>query len=111
MEEIRDVLQIFAEQVHEILGSAFVKTIVYGSYARGDYHEDSDVDIMVLTKLSEAEIKQKEDYIYGIAFDIFMKYGIEISIIIKNVTQYEYWLGTLPFYNNVQKEGIVIDGG
>ncbi|MDO4468520.1 MAG: nucleotidyltransferase domain-containing protein [Bacillota bacterium] len=31
---------------------------MYGSYARGDYKENSDIDIMVLVKLSEAEIKK-----------------------------------------------------
>lgn len=110
MESIQDILQIFIAQVHAVFGAEDVKTIVYGSYARGDYHEGSDVDIVILTKMSEADIRQKEDLLYDAAFDIQMNYGIEISVIVKNVEQYEYWLGTLPFYNNIQKEGIVIDG-
>ncbi len=110
MEKIQDILQIFVSQIHAILGSTHVKTIVYGSYARGDYHEGSDVDIMILTRLSDTDIRQKENSIYDAAYDILMNYGIEISVIIKNMEQYEYWLGTLPFYTNIQKEGIVIDG-
>lgn len=60
--------------------------------------------------MSEADIRQKEDLLYDAAFDIQMNYGIQISVIVKNVEQYEYWFGTLPFYNHIQKEGIVIDG-
>ena len=65
---------------------------------------------MILTRLSDTYIRQKENSIYDAAYDILMNYGIEISVIIKNMEQYEYWLGSLPFYTNIQKEGIVIDG-
>ena len=34
--------------------------------------------------------------------------GIEISPVIKNEEQYEYWVDTLPFYRNVRDEGVVI---
>ena len=110
MEEIKDILQIFAKQVRQILGSSLVKTIVYGSYARGDYRENSDVDVMILTRLPEDEIKKYENLIYDAAFEIQMRYFVDISVIIKNLEQYEYWLETVPFYRNVQKEGVMIDG-
>ena len=37
-----------------------------------------------------------------------MEYGVDISVVVKNKDQFEYWLGALPFYNNIQKEGIVL---
>ena len=37
------------------------KIILYGSYARGDYKENSDVDIMVLTSLTDVEIEMIEN--------------------------------------------------
>ena len=39
-----------------------------------------------------------------------MEYGVDISIIVKNEEHFKYWLGALPFYDNVVKEGVVIDG-
>lgn len=43
------------------------------------------------------------------AFDLEFESGIVINPVIENESHYNYWLGALPFYNNVEKEGIVIN--
>ena len=106
----REIIMSFARKVRKILGKNLKQVILYGSYARGDYTEDSDIDIMVLTTLTDKEIEQIETEIYDLAFDYLMDYGVDISVVIKNEEQFNYWLGALPFYNNVQKEGVVLSG-
>lgn len=76
-------------------------------YCRGDYNEHSDVDIMILSTLTDEEIEEVETEIFDLAFDFQMDYDIDISVVIQNKERFNYWLGALPFYNNVQKEGIV----
>ena len=66
------------------MGSKLTKVIVYGSYARGDYNSSSDVDVMILVKMSDNEIKKIENQVYDLAFDIEMDTGVDISPIIKN---------------------------
>lgn len=105
-----DIILDFARGVKKILGSRLKQVILYGSYARGDYNDSSDIDIMVLTTLTDAEIEQVETSIYDLAFDFQMDYGVDISVVIKNEGQFNYWLGALPFYDNVKKEGIVVNG-
>ena len=39
-----------------------------------------------------------------------MKYEIQISVIVKNEEHFKYWLGALPFYDNVEREGVEIVG-
>lgn len=107
-ENIRVIVYQFSQDVKRILGDKLTKIIVYGSYARGDYRENSDVDIMILTKLSEEEIRAIKNDIYDLAFEVEMSTGIELSPIIKNEEQYEYWVDTLPFYRNVRDEGVVV---
>ena len=107
-ENIRVIVYQFSEDVKRILGDKLTKIIVYGYYARGDYRENSDVDIMILTKLSEEEIRAVKNDIYDLAFEVEMSTGIELSPIIKNEEQYEYWVDTLPFYRNVRDEGVVV---
>ena len=63
---------------------------------------------MILTKLSEEEIRALKKDIYDLAFEVEMSSGIELSPIIKNEEQYEYWVDTLPFYRNVRDEGVVV---
>ncbi|RHQ16652.1 nucleotidyltransferase domain-containing protein [Lachnospiraceae bacterium AM48-27BH] len=106
----REIIMSFARKVRRILGKNLKQVILYGSYARGDYTEDSDIDIMVLTTLTDKEIEQIETEIYDLAFDYLMDYGVDISVVIKNEEQFNYWLGALPFYDNVRKEGMVLNG-
>ena len=110
MNTTHDIILDFSRQVKRILGDKLSKVILYGSYARGDYRENSDVDIMILTTLTDDEIKKIETSIFDLAFDFQIEYGIDISVIIKNEEHFVHWLGALPFYDNVEKEGIVLNG-
>ena len=104
----QEVLMTFAQGTREILKSNLSKLIVYGSYARGDYKGNSDIDVMILTPLSKEEIEKIENDIFNLAFDLELESGIVINPVLENETHYKYWLGALPFYNNVEREGIVI---
>lgn len=110
MKSTHDILSEFTQQVKRVLGKSLKKIILYGSYARGDYRENSDIDIMILTTLTDEEIEQIENNIFDLAFDFQMDYGVDISVILKNEDHFNYWLGALPFYNNIQKEGVVLNG-
>ena len=77
MKSTQDIILNFSKQVKQLLGMKLTKVILYGSYARGDNRDNSDIDI---------------------------------SVIVKNEEHFNYWLGALPFYDNVQKEGIVLNG-
>ena len=109
-DDVRNVVYKFSLQLRKLLGSSLSKVILYGSYARGDNHDFSDVDLMILVKMSDSEIKRIENDVYDIAFEIEIETGIDISPIIKNEAQYEYWVDTLPFYRNVRDEGVVLNG-
>ena len=110
MESIQDILLLFAKRARQLMGKELSKILVYGSYARGDYNENSDIDIMILTPLSDEKIEEVEDALYDEAFEFMMKYEIQISVIVKNEEHFKYWLGALPFYDNVEREGVEIVG-
>ena len=103
---ISDVMQEFAKSVRKILGNSLDSVIVYGSYARGDYSELSDIDVMLLVSLGEEEIKEISDQISDLAFDFMMKYGVDISPVITNIEHFNYWVDNLPYYRNVRDEGV-----
>lgn len=107
---ISKIIYEFSFQLRKLLKNDLSKIILYGSYARGDYRDNSDVDVMILVKISPAEIEKIEEAIFDLAFDIEMKHGLHISPIIKNEEQFEYWLEVLPFYRNVWNEGVELNG-
>ena len=107
--QVEMIMKKYASQVKQILGESLCKIVIYGSYARGDFTENSDVDVMVLTTLEDENSSSVSYHLYDLAFDYQMEYGIDISVIVKNEKQFIYWLGALPFYDNVSREGIIID--
>ena len=105
---ISDIIHNFAKGVRKMLGNSLDSVIVYGSYARGDYKKNSDIDIMILTDLNFEEIEKYRDEISDIAFDIELDTGIIISPVIKNIDKYNERVNIVPFFMNVQKEGVVL---
>ena len=49
---VDDLLKQYVNKIKAIYGSHLKTVILYGSYARGDYREDSDIDIMILLRNS-----------------------------------------------------------
>ena len=108
--KINEVINEFIDEVNKILGSRVKKIILYGSYARGDFNKSSDIDIMILTNFTDDEIAQYRSEIVQLAYDIEWnnKFDIHLSPLVKNMDRFNYWLEALPFYMNVQKEGVVL---
>ncbi|MCD8018071.1 MAG: nucleotidyltransferase domain-containing protein [Clostridiales bacterium] len=104
------IIKKFAHGVKDILGESLKRIILYGSCTRGNFDDSSDIDIMILTTLTDVEIEDVEGKIFDLAFDFMMDYGVDISVIVKNEVHFNYWLGAVPFYDNVQREGVVLNG-
>ena len=79
---------------------------MYGSYARGDYREDSDIDIMILLDLSDMDIKQYRHELSDETFDFNMDHDLDIKPIAKSQQHFQNWVDAHPFYANVEKEGV-----
>ena len=108
--KINPVVTDFLNKVQGLLEKRLKKVILYGSYARGDYNNLSDIDIMILTDFSEAEIEEYRDKISDIAFEIELDTGYVISPIIRNLETFNIRTNYIPFYQNVEQEGVVLVG-
>lgn len=60
-ENIKTILDEYRKNIRKIFGGFYVQMILYGSYARGDNHAGSDIDIMILTTLTDEEIADIDD--------------------------------------------------
>lgn len=103
---LAEVLKKYVEDVHKIYGEKLKTIILYGSYARGDFRADSDIDIMILVDLSDDEIRSKGHALSDLTFDYNFDNNLEIMPIVKNLDHFNKWLRAYPFYNNVKKEGV-----
>lgn len=81
--------------------------ILYGSYARGDYNEESDIDLLILIDKDKVTRDDKIKIAYPL-YSIQFETGIQISPL---VFTKKFWATdrlVTPFYENVTKEGIVL---
>jgi len=101
-----EILEELSNGIVEIINSNIEKVILYGSVARGTNDKDSDVDIMVIVK-NELD-KFTEDKLSDFIVDMNLKYDKVFSVIDVNVHEFIKWADTLPFYKNVNREGIVL---
>lgn len=107
--DIKRVLDDFVEKQVAYLGDSLQKVILYGSYARGDYTPESDVDIMLLTSETNRDIISKQlYYIFDAMFEYQMERNIEVNPNMQNIEFYNKWLGNYPYYDNIDREGIVL---
>ncbi|MCU6736910.1 nucleotidyltransferase family protein [Diplocloster agilis] len=90
----------------EILTSSVNKIILYGSVARGTNTDDSDVDIALLMK-GKLDAKT-EDKLSDFIVEMNLKYDRVFSVIDIDIELYQRWMHVLPFYANVEREGIVL---
>ena len=103
---IKILLDQYTEILRKIYGSHLKTVILYGSYARGDYKADSDIDIMILLDLSDIDIKQYRHELSGETFDFNMDHDLDIKPIAKSQQHFQNWVDVYPFYANVKKEGV-----
>ena len=87
----------------EVYGSRLVEVILYGSVARGEEHEDSDIDVLVLLK---GPVKLCDDLMTNIEtlYPLTLKWGHSISP--KPVDAEEYRTYDCPLFRSVREEGI-----
>ena len=76
--ELDIVLKELTEQIYNLLGDKLDKVVLYGSYARGDNTEESDVDVLVLTNMAPEENRK----ILWTLNKIFSRVGLEHDILL-----------------------------
>jgi len=86
------------------------RIILFGSYARGDFKTESDIDIMILVNLNERQIEDLEDYKYDILEELSYKYPVYISVMVYNIDYFNKWKNNMPLFKNVVKDGIYLNG-
>ncbi|GAB3804452.1 nucleotidyltransferase domain-containing protein [Spirosoma humi] len=103
---IEPIVREFKKAVQELYGDRLVDVVLYGSYARGDYDDESDIDLMVvLTDESVntyAELFRLSDF----TMDFILRYGKAISVL--PIPAKRYYKSFGPVYQNARLEGLRI---
>ena len=90
----------------ELYGERLDRVILYGSYARGDFHAESDVDYLAVLRDDYFRQTAEFDRYWDITWNLWEQYGIWISV--KPVFIDQFSRSELFFYQNARKEGRIV---
>jgi uncharacterized protein len=105
-EQLAYITQSVTEQAREVFGDTLRDVILYGSYARGDFGEWSDVDMMILADVDDLTGKKLEAELLKQLGDLNHHMNLLLSILVVPNDRFEYFKEYLPFYTNVSQEGV-----
>ena len=102
-ENIKPILENFKTALWKLYGKRLKNIILYGSYARGDAREHSDIDFTVVLE-GEVSPGKEIDRMIDIITDIQLKYNVLISVY--PVSEKNYNTVKSPLLINVHREGV-----
>lgn len=100
------ILRELIKAYYKVYGDSVVRIVLYGSYARGDFDDSSDIDVVVIVKGSRAELQNKLESIWDISSDLDLEYGTLVSPTVIPYDEFEEYKRILPYYKNIEQEGV-----
>lgn len=105
-DQLRALSQEVKQALTELYGDRLDRVILYGSYARGDFHKESDVDYLVVLRDEIVKSGTEIWYISGTMSDLSDKYGV--LVLAKPAAWIKYNTSELFYYQAVRREGIPV---
>ena len=104
-EQVTFISQSVVNTAQQVCGDKLRDVILYGSYARGDYKDWSDMDIMVLADADDMECKRMDKQITESLMDLIYQVNLLLSVIVTPYSHFELMKQDYPLYRNVENEG------
>ena len=105
--QIDEIMKKIVDFSKETFGEMFNSVTLYGSYARGDYDDESVIDVMIMVSMSREELVQYRRKINDFCAEIDLHYNVLLAPKLQSQEFFDEWVNTLPFYQNVVKDGIM----
>ena len=106
--ELNSILQKLTQIYRSVYGENLVQVILYGSYARGDYHTDSDVDVVAIVHGDRKTLQQQLKKVWDFSCELELEYDTILSPTVIPYEEFKQYQTVLPYYRNISQEGVVI---
>jgi predicted nucleotidyltransferase len=102
--DILRALERYKAHLQRRFGSRLVRVALFGSRARGEAREDSDIDVLVLIEGADFQEEREAAMMAG---DVAVQEGVWLSPAVYQSERYLYLLGVeSPFARSVEREQI-----
>ena len=104
----RELILKFKDRLPSGVKEHLLQIIVFGSRARGEAEDESDIDVVAIVDKKTSEIERKlEDIAYQVMWEYDFKPIISLKVFAESRFNSAINRG-VSFYENVQKEGISV---
>lgn len=107
-ETINKIKMEVPELVKSLMKDDLVEVVLYGSCARGDYTEDSDIDIALITKSDCLEAQKYNGDLARIATELAVKYFAIVNFVCLPYKEFMEKKSWYAYFKNVDKEGEIL---
>lgn len=97
------LLDRLADGLRELYGERYRGLVLYGSYARGEADEGSDVDVLLLLE-GEVNTAREISHTQEVTWPLSLETGYVLSVMLVGVEKYRH--SKQPFLWNARKEGV-----
>jgi predicted nucleotidyltransferase len=103
--ELENIMEKIKRKLYSSVFDDLRKIVLYGSYARGDFIDGSDVDVMVLVNTPNPDSVYA--YIKPDVDSLSEEHLVMISCQLQNYMHFYSAINTTSFYKTVEREGVV----
>jgi len=103
---ISQVANEYKASLQSLYGNELAELVLFGSYARGDYHEESDIDFAVVLQSPHTRASSEIPKTAVISSKLSLKYGLMVSSLHTSLQKKQTSMQGV--YQDIRREGIVI---
>ena len=103
--QLNEIMKVMVECYRSVYGNQIVDIVLYGSYARGDYSENSDIDIVAVVHGSRMQLQQKLKEVWNKSAEVGLENDVIVSPTVIPYDEFKKYQDSLPYYRNILQEG------
>lgn len=106
--QINKITSQMVKAYRDIYGQSIKNIVMYGSFARGDFDDESDIDFAAIVVGERQELQKKLEKVWDKASDIGLEHDAVVSPVVIPYEEFLEYKDKLPYYRNIDKEGIIV---
>lgn len=108
-DDYETIVSKIANAYKSVYGEDLKSVLVYGSYARGDQNDFSDIDMVAIVKGDRLHLQQLLKQVWNISSELELEYETILSPTVIPYDEFRKYQNDIPYYKNIAEEGIPVN--
>jgi predicted nucleotidyltransferase len=105
----QQALSVLVDRLREKFDEALLRVVLFGSKARGGGDAESDIDVLVVARIAEADYRQRRRDILEATYDLDLDYGVVLSLLVETEPEYiEMRRANMLINRSIEADGITL---